>query len=343
MTKKNIIKITAVILFIIIILFSSSSTNAIVYQDELGEQFIFPQDAELAQYHYQDYYVKYGDSLYRIAKRFGISIMELRKANNIWNSHLSKGQRLRIPTNRANYDKYQVRWGDSLYKISRKYNISIQKLRQANKLSSDYLWPGQEIIIPNNVYKSKPKPTKATIVIDAGHGGRDPGAINYYNSRLVKESDIVFDISNRLVSLLKKNGYKVIVTRAGEYKLSLWQRVRTAYQYDADLFVSIHTDSNPNYPYTSGSNVYIGPTADWNTYKLADSVQRNLERVTGRPTNNLGRVIRQPYTVIMQSRPAILVETGFLSNWSDLRKFQSANFRQQLAQGIFNGIEQWMN
>ncbi len=338
MTKKNIIKISAIILFIIF-LFSSSSTNAIVYPDHYGEQFIFPQDNDITQVHYQDYYVKYGDSLYSIAKRFGISITELRKANNIWNNHLSRGQKLRVPRKKTNVINYQVQWGDSLYKIAQQYNVSVRELRRANALKSDSLWPGQNIVIPNKQQKA----AMTTIVIDAGHGGRDPGAINYYKSRLVKESDIVFDISNRLVSLLKQNGYNVIVTRSGNYKPSLWQRVRTAYQHNADMFISIHTDSNPNYPYTSGSNVYIGPYADWNTYQLADSVQRNIERITGRPTNNLGRVIRQPYTVIMQSRPALLVETGFLSNWSDLRKFQSASFRQQLAQGIFYGIEQWMN
>ena len=339
MKKINITKISSIMLFImILLLFSCNPTNAIVYQDEYGEQFTFSQNTNLAQVQYQDYNVKYGDSLYKIAKKFGVSILELRKVNNIWDNQLIQGQILRIPTD-SKHITYQVKWGDSLYKISQKHNVSVRELRQLNKLNSDYLWPGQNIIVPSDLNKSN----SPTIVIDAGHGGRDPGAINYYNSRLVKESEIVYDISNRLSSILQQNGYNVIVTRTGDYKVPLRQRVSKAYQHNADLFVSIHADSNPNYPYTSGSNVYIGSYADWNTYKLADSVQKNLERITGRPTNNLGRVLRQPFTVIMQSRPAILVETGFLSNWSDLSRFQSAAFRQQLAQGIFYGINQWVN
>ncbi|MFP4017019.1 MAG: N-acetylmuramoyl-L-alanine amidase, partial [Halanaerobiales bacterium] len=96
-------------------------------------------------------------------------------------------------------------------------------------------------------------------------------------------------------------------------------------------------------PWTGGSNIYIQPGANWNTYQLANSVQENMEKTTGRITNSLGRVLKRPFTVVMQSRPAILIETGFLSNRHDITGFQTTEFRQSIARGIFNGVTQWLN
>ena len=314
----------------IFILFYSTTVSAIVYPWEYDQEFIFPQETQ-----YHTYYVQRGDSLYSIARNFGISIDTIRRENNIWNNYLITGQRLRIPAN--NLIIYRVRSGDSLYRIARRFGVLISEIRNSNNLNSTFLYPGQELLIPG-----KEENNTLTIVVDAGHGGRDPGAVTYHNSELIKESDIAFDISNRLIELLNNSGYNVISTRNGDYNVSLWRRVQIAHQHNADLFVSIHVDNSPSWPGTGGSNVYISSHADQNTYRLAHGVQVNMENSTGRPLNQLGRVLRRPFTVINQSaRPSILVETGFLSNWNDLTRFQTAQFRYQIARGIFNGIEEW--
>ena len=334
---KRLSKFSSYIIFLFVfILLYNTSSFAIVHPGEYNEQFKFSE----FQLQSQTYYVQSGDSLYSIAQQFGVSIADIKRINNISNV-IYPGQQLIIP-GAQNQLIYRVQTGDSLYKIASRFNVTVASIRNANKLSSDWLVPGQELMIPGTGADAIIN-NNITIVVDAGHGGYDPGAVTYYNSRLVKESDLVLDIASRLVSLLNEAGYNAVVTRTGDYNVALWRRVQMAYQHNADLFISIHADNSPPNPGTRGSNVYISPYADWNTYQLADSVQRNLKQTTGRPANYLGRVIREPFTVLMQSRPGILVETGFLSNWQDLNGFHSAQFRYLLARGIFKGIEQWIN
>ena len=92
------------------------------------------------------YTVKSGDSLYSIAKKYGISVEELKKANNKTSNLLSIGEVLKIPSN--NNDEYIVKAGDSLWKIATNNNVSVQALKQKNGLTSDLLSIGQKLIIP---------------------------------------------------------------------------------------------------------------------------------------------------------------------------------------------------
>ena len=326
-------------LFVFIIILSLLMYNPVsgtVPSHERGQQFFFPQQMN----YYYTYNVRGGDSLYRIARRFETSISQIRRENNIWNDNLDIGQQLTIP--KSYQLTYTVQNNDSLYNIARNYGTTVSQLQDTNNLDHSYIYPGQRLVIPGNRGKNYSSRSDFTIVVDAGHGGRDPGAVTYYNSQLVKESDIALDVANRLVTLLNEAGYNTFSTRHGDYDVSIWNRVNQAYQHNADLFVSVHVDNSPNFPGTRGSNVYISPNADWNTYQLAENVQINLEQATNRSTNNLGRVLRRNFTILYQSRPAILVETGFLSNWSDLSRFQTSQFRYLLARGIVNGIDSWV-
>ena len=101
-----------------------------------------------------DYVVKKGDSLYKIAKEFGTTIDELKKLNNLSSNSLSIGQVLKLPDR---YDKYTVKSGDTLYKISRNYNISVEELKKINNLTNNILSIGQILNVPklNNEYTVK--------------------------------------------------------------------------------------------------------------------------------------------------------------------------------------------
>jgi LysM repeat protein len=95
------------------------------------------------------YTVVSGDSLYKIANRFGVTVSDIMLANNLSNSNLSIGQKLVIPSNSSN-NVYTVVNGDSLYKIAQRFNTSVQAIQRLNNLNSTSLSIGQKLLIPNS-------------------------------------------------------------------------------------------------------------------------------------------------------------------------------------------------
>lgn len=106
------------------------------------------------------YVVKSGDSLWGISKRFGLTVDELKKLNNLSNNLLSIGQKLIVKNQESNPTQviYTVKSGDTLYRIANKYNLSVSELMKINNLSSNLLSIGQQLIVPlknNNYYEVK--------------------------------------------------------------------------------------------------------------------------------------------------------------------------------------------
>jgi len=96
------------------------------------------------------YTVKSGDTLYSIARKYNISVNDLKRANNLTSNTLSINQELIIPTSSTNTNQtYTVKSGDTLYSIARKYNISVNDLKSLNNLSSTLLSIGQTLLIPS--------------------------------------------------------------------------------------------------------------------------------------------------------------------------------------------------
>ena len=182
----------------------------------------------------------------------------------------------------------------------------------------------------------RPAPTPApsrsgVVVLDPGHGGRDPGAISCLGHH---EKDIVLQISRRVESILQRRGIEVIKTRRGDTFVELEERAAIANRANADLFVSIHADSNHD-PSHRGFTLYIANAAS-NTSRRA---ARNLENAflsAGIP----GKGIRTAdYRVLVRTQgPAVLVETGFLSNPTEARLLTQAEHQNRVALAIANGI-----
>lgn len=123
--------------------------------------------------------------------------------------------------------------------------------------------------------------TVRTIVIDPGHGGRDPGAIGYQG---LKEKDVTLDIARRLRDKLEAEGdYRVVLTREDDSAVQLRDRVAFTKEHDADLFISIHINSVP--AEKSGVNYvetyYFGPHADRATLALAEAENRGSDYAMG--------------------------------------------------------------
>jgi len=214
------------------------------------------------------------------------------------------------------------------------------------------------------------------IVIDPGHGGKDPGAIGPSGTR---EKDITLAIARKVAELLNQNSeFQVYLTREGDEFIPLDRRTEIANLLGGDLFVSIHTNAtwssrakgietfyNSRYPYGEGAkevamreNAALGSgdlpstvkNIIWdliqNQYRqeskeLARIVQEKIVRASN--TSNRGVKSAPFYVLRGANMPAILVEVGFISNPWEERKLKNAKFQELIARGIYQGIVTYIN
>lgn len=175
---------------------------------------------------------------------------------------------------------------------------------------------------------------KKLIVIDAGHGGKDPGAI--FSS--VNEKTLNLDIAKRLRKLLKAQGYEVIMTRTTDEFIELTERADIANTKEADLFISIHNNSMPT-GFSGVMTLYSTRDADedFTSKEFAEIVQQNMVKTLG--TNNIGARQRDNLVVLNKTTmPAVLVEVGCMSDASELKQLKKATFRQKAAQAICDAV-----
>lgn len=105
---------------------------------------LFPVSASAATY-----YVQKGDTLYLIGKRYGVSAEYLRQANGLKSTVIYPGQKLWVPDKKVNAISYTVQKGDTLYKIGQKYGVTDKEIKALNGLTSNMIYPGQVLLIPN--------------------------------------------------------------------------------------------------------------------------------------------------------------------------------------------------
>ena len=96
---------------------------------------------------YEIYTIKKGDSLWKISREYGITIPQLKEINNLEDFNIIVGQKILVPKKEQTYSEYIVQKGDSLWSISRKYNISVEEIKEKNNLTSNLLTIGQKLII----------------------------------------------------------------------------------------------------------------------------------------------------------------------------------------------------
>lgn len=213
-----------------------------------------------------------------------------------------------------------------------------------------------------------------TIVLDAGHGGKDPGAIGRSG---VKEKIVALDITKRLKKALERKGFKIVMTRNKDVFISLKKRTEIASHLNADLFVSIHANAN-RVRSVHGMEVYTlrhlnilekNEAQRKNNHKhffkalVMKENERDVEKILEEKLYNhkqdaahslakkvvkeTSRFIKAKNLGVKQSRffvlrntliPAILVEVGFLSNPREERLLKSSSYRQKIANGLAKSI-----
>ncbi|MDZ4873432.1 MAG: hypothetical protein CLLPBCKN_002828 [Chroococcidiopsis cubana SAG 39.79] len=187
--------------------------------------------------------------------------------------------------------------------------------------------------VPAAPPRARDRNGKTIVVIDPGHGGKDPGAVQGG----VHEKDIVLPISNRVAQILEQNGVHVVLTRDSDYFVGLQGRVDIAERVNADLFVSIHANSLPTRPDISGLETYYFDSG----YNLAVTVHNAMLRNV---PNLRDRRVRKArfYVLRKSSMPAVLVETGFMTGKHDAPRLKTAAYQNQLAEAIAQGVLQYI-
>ncbi|RME19099.1 MAG: N-acetylmuramoyl-L-alanine amidase [Deltaproteobacteria bacterium] len=211
------------------------------------------------------------------------------------------------------------------------------------------------------------------VVIDPGHGGRDPGAIG--PSRTF-EKKITLDIARRLKRLLsEKSGLEVLLTRNSDRFVPLEERTAFANEHRGDLFVSIHLNAHTNRKFHGVETFYLDITDDRYSIRLAARENATSEKTisdlryiladlaTKSNTDDaihLARLVQRAlvrrlrqgwkgikslgvkpalfYVLIGARMPAILVEASFITNSKEEKRLRRASYRQAIAEGIWRGI-----
>jgi N-acetylmuramoyl-L-alanine amidase len=224
-------------------------------------------------------------------------------------------------------------------------------------------------------------PSKKIIVIDAGHGGNDPGA---HYKRKILEKDITLKISKYLKEDLERKGFKVYLTRSRDNYVKLSRRTKYANKKRADIFVSIHANAVPKSKANRVHGVesyFLSPARSkrakrvaalenkgdmsgmgWSSKnslltilnrakitaanKMAIDIQKNmlftLRKRYGIKTIRDGGVREGPFWVLVGAQmPSVLVEVGYVSHPKEGRRIATRSYQKLVAKGIAKGIESY--
>ena len=216
-----------------------------------------------------------------------------------------------------------------------------------------------------------------TIVLDAGHGGKDPGTMG---QRGTKEKDIALDITKRVGLLLEKNTkLKVIYTREEDIFIPLWKRTKIANESNGKMFLSIHLNGSPNksaygfetyllrpgktedaievasrenevikfeektdnrYKDLSGENLIMATMAQSIFMKESEELAAMIQEEMAKKIKSKNRGVKQAgfHVLIGASMPNILIEAGYLTNRNEEKNLRNAKYRQTIANCIYKAI-----
>ncbi len=189
-----------------------------------------------------------------------------------------------------------------------------------------------------------------TVIIDAGHGGEDPGAVSDYSG--LKEKDVNLDIALMVKDLLERSNYKVILTRDSDKlvysegtsniiqkrKQDLLRRKQLMDEGGADIVVSIHLNKFPQTQY-HGAQTFFPPNSP-ESQKLANDIQNTI-RLNVDNANQRVALVKKDQIIILKNlkTPTVIVECGFLSNADEEKLLCQKDYQNKLADAIKLGID----
>ncbi|MCX8130062.1 MAG: N-acetylmuramoyl-L-alanine amidase [Clostridia bacterium] len=192
-------------------------------------------------------------------------------------------------------------------------------------------------------YKSRMKILEGNIavpfvvVIDPGHGGKDPGAV--YSG--IREKDLNLDISKRLNLLLKEEGIKTYMTRFDDRFLGLYDRSALANRVNADLLISVHNNAAGSSSTWGSMSLYYPGRSNFNgrltARSFASIVQKEMTDKLS--TFDWGEIERPKLAVLRTANmPAVIAEVGYMTNAKELKKLMDPDYRQDAAEALKNAV-----
>lgn len=175
-----------------------------------------------------------------------------------------------------------------------------------------------------------------TIIVDAGHGGKDPGA---RSASGIYEKHIVLDLARRTAQVLEEAGARVVMIRSDDRFIDLYERAAMANSAGGDAFISIHANAYQNAS-LQGTETYYHVT-DPQGKRLAELLHREMLKALGLPDRRLDSA---DFVVLRETRmPAALVEAAYITNPAGERLLTSAEGREAVAQAILRALIAFFN
>ena len=196
--------------------------------------------------------------------------------------------------------------------------------------------------------------TNKTIIVDAGHGGIDPGSMT--DDQSVKEKDVNLKITKKVKELLEASGAMVILTRNDDtslyteqvgktirqkYNENLKNRKKIIQESSADMFISIHLNKFQESKYYGAQTFY--PAGKEDDKQLATYIQGELKRVVDKTNNRKIKSTNDIYLIKDNEIPSTLIECGFLSNDKEAKLLNDEEYQYQIAWAIYVGIQKYFS
>jgi N-acetylmuramoyl-L-alanine amidase len=192
------------------------------------------------------------------------------------------------------------------------------------------------LLLPKTARVAPKVPNKVfTVIIDAGHGGRDEGT----KYKGVKEKDITLAIAKQVAAMAPLYNLKVVLTRDSDTFLNPVARVAFASQQNADAYLAIHVNELRGYSYISGMQVYVSnKNPDFEQSRLLGSAVAQDLGADFKVSPRLQQRATNIFVLADNSMPSILVECGFITNPSDLKLLTDTTQTLQIAKQMLAGI-----
>lgn len=208
-------------------------------------------------------------------------------------------------------------------------------------LQTEYVWMGKA--------KTSYQTVKWRVVLDAGHGGKDPGKIGITGCY---EKDINLKIVEKLKLFFEMEGVEVILTRDGDYGLyqesdtnkknaDMRNRAKLIEDSKADVVVSIHQNSYTDESIKGAQTFYYGGSTEGR--QMAKSVQERMVLVLDKENHRKEKANDGYYLLKNSTCPSVIVECGFLSNEKECSLLETEYYQEKVAWAIFVGIMQYLN